>query len=147
MPRAERAMLMAVGAAVLGMVGCTENQISQCNRLIEVANRAVTDVQAVTRSATPQDVEAMQTIADTADRASAEMQAIELRDEQLKSYQTRFVTMYSETSRATRALIAAVNQQDGAAAETAYSALQSATSQEGALVTEVNTYCGGTQQQ
>lgn len=145
MPCFGKAMLAVVSIAALGMVvGCTENKVSQCNRLIDVANRAVTDVQTVTESASPQDVEAMSKIAETADRAATEMQAVKLSDEQLLSYQDRFVTMYADTSKATRDLIAAMGEQNGSAAQQAYSNLQTATNQEGALVTEINSYCGGT---
>jgi outer membrane PBP1 activator LpoA protein len=143
MPCFGRATLTVAGVAVLAIVaGCTENKVSQCNRLIEIANRAVTDVQSVTQSANPQDVNAMTQIANTADRAASEMQAVKLSDQQLLSYKDRFVSMYADTSKATRNLIAAVGNQDGSAAQQAYDALQTATNQEGTLVTEVNTYCG-----
>ncbi|HEY9645303.1 MAG TPA: hypothetical protein V6C88_02980 [Chroococcidiopsis sp.] len=132
---------MAALLSVLA-VSCGESKVSQCNKLIEVANKAVSEVQAVTASAQPQDVTAMTKIADTADAATAEMQALELADESLKGYQQRFVTMYTDTSKATRELVDAVGKKDSAAAEASFTALQAATSQESGLVGEVNTYCG-----
>lgn len=133
--------------AILSLLAasCGESKVSQCNKLIEVANKAVTDVQAITASANPQDVNAMTQIAETADQARASMEALELSDEPLVGFQQRFVAMYSETSQATRDLVTAVNANNSQGAEQAYTALQTATDQETPLVTEVNTYCGGSQ--
>lgn len=122
-------------------VACGESKVSQCNKLIEVANKAVGDVQDVTSSANPEDVNAMIKIADTADQAKSTMETLELNDEKLKGFQQRFVTMYQETSTATRSLVDAVGKQDNQAAETAYNNLQAATDQETPLVNEVNEYC------
>lgn len=122
-------------------VACGESKVSQCNKLIEVANKAVGDVQEVTSSANPEDVNAMVKIADTADQAKATMETLELNDEQLQGFQQRFVAMYQETSTATRSLVDAVGKQDNQAAETAYNNLQAATDQETPLVNEVNEYC------
>ena len=68
-------------------VACGESKVSQCNKLIEVANKAVGDVQEVTSSANPEDVNAMIKIADTADQAKATMETLEINDEQLQSFQ------------------------------------------------------------
>lgn len=132
--------------AVLGIVmaACGESKVAQCNRLIEAANTAVTEVQAVTTSASANDPEALNSIADTADGAVTTMQGLEFADETLQGYQQRFVEMYTATSEASRRIYDAVNAQDNAAAQTALTDLQTATGQETALVNEVNTYCGAT---
>ena len=134
--------------AILGVftASCGESKVSQCNKLIDVANKAVADVQAITTSANPQDVTAMTRIAETADQARGSMEALELADDQLETFRQQFVTMYSETSQATRDLVTAVNANNSQNAETAYNALQTATDKETPLVNEVNTYCGGTPQ-
>jgi hypothetical protein len=136
---------VAVAVGVL-TVSCGESKVSQCNKLIEVANKAVSDVQAITASANSQDVGAMAKIADTADQAKASMESLELSDEKLKDFQQRFVSMYTDTSKATRDLVAAVGADNSQGAEQAYTALQTATNQETPLVTEVNGYCGSTPQ-
>jgi hypothetical protein len=138
----KRATTISIVTALgLLAVSCGESKVSQCNKLIEVANNAVTEVQNVTSAAQPQDVNSMTKIAETADKATADMQALELSDEQLQGFQQRFVTMYTDTSKSTRALVDAVNKKDAAAAEQSYKDLQAATGQESALVGEVNTYC------
>jgi hypothetical protein len=122
-------------------VSCTDNKVSQCNKLIKVANEAVSSVQTVTQNASPDNVEAMSKIAEAADKAKADMQGLQLSDEQLKGFQTRFVSMYTDTSKATRDLVAAAGAKDAASAQKAFDALKTATDKEGPLVSEVNTYC------
>lgn len=135
------ASLVALG---LLMASCSENKVSQCNRLIEIANQAVSGVEAVSETRQPDDVESMNRIADIADTAKSQMESLQLSDPQLKEYQTRFVAMYTDTTQATRDLVASVGQKDTDAARTAFDALQTATAQEGPLVNEVNTYCNAT---
>jgi hypothetical protein len=132
-----------VAAVAIGVIGCSGNKVAQCNRMIEVANQTANQVRAVTQNTSPQNVEAMTKIADTTDQAAAEMQSVEVTDEQLQTYKDRFITMYANTSKATRELVTAIDAKNGEAAEQSYTALQTATSQEGALVTEVNNYCSG----
>ncbi|HEY9623454.1 MAG TPA: hypothetical protein V6C78_24060 [Crinalium sp.] len=148
MPFFHKPVAVVSVAVALGVltVSCGESKVSQCNKLIGVANKAVTDVQAITSNANPQDVSAMTKIADTADQAKASMEGLELSDEKLKVFQQRFVAMYSDTSKSTRELVSAVGANNSQAAETAYKQLQTATNQETPLVNEVNGYCGGTPQ-
>jgi predicted Fe-Mo cluster-binding NifX family protein len=142
--RLSRTPSIAIVAA-LGVIvtSCGASKVAQCNELIDVANRAVEDVQAIASTAQPDDVNSMIQIAETAERAQTEMEALELSDEQLQGFQQRFITMYSQTSSSTRELVNAFNAQDNAAAETAYQDLQTATGQETSLVNEVNAYCSG----
>jgi hypothetical protein len=135
---------IAISALVgLGFLvtSCTDNKVSQCNKLIKVANEAVSSVQAVTQNASPDNVEAMTKIAEAADKAKADMQGLQVTDEKLKAFQTRFINMYTETSKATRDLVAAAGAKNAAAAQASFDALKTATDKEAPLVSEVNTYC------
>lgn len=140
--RKRSVVMLTVALGVLA-IGCSQNRIAQCNQLIEVANQAVTDVQAITENASPDDPAAFLRIADTADQARTNLQAIEITDEQLQTYQERFVALYTNTGESTRNLVEAVNAQDNQAAQQAYDALQQAIAEEPNLVNEVNSYCGG----
>lgn len=136
-------MVVVIGVLV---VGCSESKTSQCNKLIEVANQAVSQVQTVTQStdpsnANPNNVQAMSKIADAADQARSQMQTLQLSDDSLKTFQQRFVTMYTETSQATRDLVAAANASNPENAQKAFNALKTATDKESPLVDEVNRYC------
>jgi uncharacterized protein YycO len=116
-------------------------QTVECSSLIAAANQAVADVQSATQSGAG-DVNGLLQIADIADQSVGRMQAISLTDPKLQGYRDRFVSMYSSTGQASRALVSAVQQDDVSAAQVAYEAIVNATSQEGPLVNEVNTYCG-----
>jgi hypothetical protein len=124
------------------VMSCSQSKVSQCNQLIEIANTVVTEVQTVTQNAEgPQDTEAMETIANTTAEARSDMESLNFGDEQLQTYQSRFISMYADTSQATREMVAAVGNQDAEAAQQAFDALQDATEQEAPLVEEVNQYC------
>lgn len=130
--------LVMVGLLV---TSCSESKVSQCSKLIEIANRAVSGVKTVSENPKPDSIESMNKIADVANSAKAEMEGLQLTDNELKGYQTRFISMYTDTNKATRDLVAAAEAKDAQAAQQSFDALQTATSQEGPLVTEVNTYC------
>lgn len=141
----KRAVRFSIFVSISALaIGCSESKVAQCNKLIDVANQAVAEMESVTQSSSPQDVEAMEQIANTADQAKAAMEALSLSDQQLRDYQTRFVTMYGDTSEATRELVAAAGEQNPEAAQQAFDSLQEATNREEPLVTEVNTYCTST---
>ncbi|MBF2051752.1 MAG: hypothetical protein EDM05_047250 [Leptolyngbya sp. IPPAS B-1204] len=124
------------------MASCSENKVAQCSKLIDIANQAVSGVKTVSENSQPDtSIESMNKIADVANTAKAEMEGLQLTDEQLKGFQTRFIDMYTATTNATRDLVTAAEAKDAQAAQQAFNALQTATAQEGPLVNEVNAYC------
>ncbi|MCU0569647.1 MAG: hypothetical protein MUF49_24130 [Oculatellaceae cyanobacterium Prado106] len=138
-----RNILTVSTAIALGLlvVSCSENKASQCNKLIGVANQAVQSVEEVTSTATPDNIDALNRIATAAEQANQGMRNLSLGDQELRRFQERFVAMYDETNRATRALVAAAQQKDAAASQTAFEALKTATDKEAPLVDQVNQYC------
>lgn len=123
------------------LAGCSDSKVSQCSKLIEIANQAVTGVRTVSENPQPDNIDSMNKIADVANKAKADMSALQLSDPKLQDYQTRFVTMYTDTNQATRDLVKAAEAKDAQAAQQAFDALKTATAQEGPLVNEVNGYC------
>lgn len=145
-PKSTAAMAIATVGSLIA--ACGENRAVECNRLIEVANRAVDQVQQVTQATGPDDTRAHLQVAEIVDQAAGDLQSIQLNDQQLQRYKQQFITMYTSTSKATRELIQAVDVENSVpvreqanAAEDAYRELRDATSQEGELVNSVNTYC------
>jgi hypothetical protein len=133
-------LVLFIGVLV---VSCSEGKISQCNRLIEIANQAASNVEAVTSNATPDDPDAFLRIAEAAEEATNNLEALEVTDTTLEGYKQQFITLYVETSAATRQLVEAVKERNAEAADAAYSDLEAATAKEIPLVDEVNAYCGG----
>jgi hypothetical protein len=125
------------------LVGCGESKVAQCNKLIAVANKAATESKQMSQSSNPDKIGQLSQMADKLDQYAKEIQAVEIKDDQLKGFQGRFAKMYQETGAASRALIAAVNKKDPKGIGTSSKALQTASGQEGPLVSEVNSYCSG----
>ncbi|WP_322744241.1 MULTISPECIES: hypothetical protein [unclassified Coleofasciculus] len=135
---------MTVTAAVsLLTVSCRESKVSQCNKIIQVANKAVSEAKTVTNGGQTSNPQAMLQAADAMEKASAEMQAIDVKDAKLQDYQIGFVNMYRDTSDATRNFVTAFEKKDRSGAEAALTDLQQATTPEKQLVDELNTYCSG----
>lgn len=122
---------------------CSESKISQCNRIIKIANDAVSQAKTVTNGGQASDPKAMLQAAEAMEKASKQMTDIPVNDPKLKDYQTGFVKMYHDTSKATRDFVKAFEKKDRPAAEKALTSLQQATTPEKQLVADINTYCSG----
>lgn len=140
-------VVVAVGLLV---TSCAESKISQCKKLIDVANQVVTNVQSVAQNASSttgavatntDSFAVINRVAEAADTAKRDMEALKLGDEKLKEFQSRYATMYTEIGRTTRDMLAAAEAKNREAGKNAYDAFRAATSQEGTLVDEINGYC------
>ncbi|MGB5960217.1 MAG: hypothetical protein WBG73_06120 [Coleofasciculaceae cyanobacterium] len=132
-------LTMAVG---LLTASCSD-KISQCNKIIKIANDAVSQAKTVTNGGQASDPKSMLQAAEAMEKASKQMTDIPVNDPKLKDYQTGFVKMYGDTSKATRDFVKAFEKKDRSAAERALTSLQQATLPEKQLVTDINTYCSG----
>ena len=138
--------------AVLSLlsVSCGDTKAQECNKIIQVANKVVSEATELTSGGQLSNPQMVLQTADAMEQASQEMEAIELKDEQLQNYQTGFVSMYRDTSQATREFVTASEKNDLQGAQKASTKLQEATASEGKLVTDINTYCStevGTEEQ
>lgn len=150
-PAHPRSLKVAVVVSVCLLVSsCAESKVSQCKKLIDVANQVVADVQTVAQNASTttaappagtDSVAVITRVAEAAEQAKSEMESLNLSDESLEGFQSRYATMYTEISRTTRDMLAAAEAKDREAGKNAYDAFKTATSQEGTLVDEINAYC------
>lgn len=129
------------GAIALLSIGCSDNRAAQCNRLTEVANKTVGEVQTIVSGNEQPDGAALRQVAASFNNGKTEMEALVLSDEQLQGYQTRFIQLYEEVSASAQQLSDALNSQDFDAAQTARDQFQASTEKEEPLVREVNEYC------
>lgn len=137
-------VLFSLATAIsLLTASCSENKISQCNKIIKIANEAVSQAKTVTNGGQASDPKAMLKAADAMEQASQKMTNLGVNDPKLKDYQTGFVRMYRDTSKATRDFVAAFDKKDRTAAEKALTNLQQATIPEKQLVADINVYCSG----
>jgi hypothetical protein len=137
-------VLLPLSAAIsLLTISCSESKVSQCNKIREVANEAVSKAKSVTKDDQANDPKAMLKAADAMEKASQEMKAIDVKDAKLKDYQAGFISMYRDTSKATRDYVVAFEKKNRPAAEAALTNLQQATTPEKQLVRDINKYCSG----
>lgn len=137
-------VLVSLTAAIsLLTTSCIESKVSQCNKIIQVANKAVSQAKSVTNNGQASDPKAMLQAADAMEKASQDMKKITVKDQKLKDYQAGFMNMYRDTSKATRDFVTAFEKKDRPSAEAALTNLQQATTPEKQLVTDINTYCSG----
>lgn len=130
-----------VAAIAVSSVACSDNRAAQCNRLTEVANKTVGNVQAIVSGNDQPDGAALRQVAASFDNGRAEMEALVLSDEQLQSYQSRFIELYEEVSVSAQQLSDTLNSQDFDGGQTARDQFYASTEQEEPLVREVNEYC------
>jgi hypothetical protein len=110
--------------------------------LIEVANQAAEASKAFGENPQPEKgSKAFTEMADKIDGFTTSMEAIELSDEKLQGYQTEFVTMYQSASDGLRGGAEAFDKKDAEAMNQELEAIQTATSGEDKLVSDINTYC------
>ena len=135
------AIVSLTAAISLLTVSCSQSKVSQCKKLVNVAEGAIAQAQTASNKTKGGKPEGMLKVADTMDKAAQAMGAIELTDEKLKPYQAGLIKMYRNTSKATRDFVGAYNKKDRWAAEASLKNLQKATAPEQELVTGLNTYC------
>jgi len=124
-------------------VSCGESKVSQCQKIINVANQASTEAKVLTKGGQPIDPDAMLKAADTMDKAAQAMEAIKLSDNKLKEYQTGFSKMYRDTSTAMRGLVEPLKNKDRQKVFATLKNLRQAIVPEPQLVSGLNTYCNG----
>lgn len=132
-------------ASLLGFIatGCGESKVSQCNKIVKVANGATTELQAATSNTKGDRLAQLTSVSGSMDKYAKEMQAVEVKDEKLQGFQTRFVDLYQQTGKGSLAIANAVKKKDLKGANTALKNLQASAQQEQKLVNEVNQYCRG----
>jgi hypothetical protein len=135
----------ATSAIVSLLAGCGAGKVAQCNSIVKVANQAVVVGQEFANSAKNKDVgtatQSFNTAAGKLEKLGKEMQAVEVKDEKLKGFQTRFVKMYQDTNKGLTDTAKAVQAKNLPAINKALAAVKAGGSQENLLVNELNSYC------
>ncbi len=134
-------LMSSVSLILLASCGRPQPTLVQCNQLTQLANDTVEDVQVIVRTNAAPNATALTQVSERFDQSKEEVEALQLSDSQLQTYQQQFLTMYTETSRTARELAIALDQQAFEDAREARTKFQAAISQESTLVEQVNTYC------
>jgi gas vesicle protein len=116
------------------LYGCGESKVSQCNKIVTVANKAKA-------LSIPKDISGFDALADNIDKIGAEVKAIAVQDSKLKESQTELLTMYGEVSLALKDQVKATQSKDNNAVTKAKQELETATAKESDLVDRINALC------
>lgn len=134
--RFNRYAVLSATAVTMSLLlyGCGESRVSQCNKIITVANKSI----ALT---IPKDISGLGILADNIDQIRTEVQAIAVQDSKLKELQTQLLGMYGDVSQSLKAEAKATESKDKNALEKAKGELGAAASKESDIVDRLNTLC------
>jgi hypothetical protein len=139
--------LAGISILAISSVSCGQSKVAQCNEMVKVSNAAAKvgqEFSSVSKMKDPTEItNFFNTTADKLATHSKSMKALEMKDEKLKGFQTRFVTMYDGTGQGVRDAATALQKKDATTFQKAVVQMQASGSQETALVDEVNKYCSG----
>jgi len=134
--RFNRYAFLSATAVTMGLLlyGCGESKVSQCNKIVTVANKAKA-------LSIPKDISGFDVLADNIDKIGTEVKAIAVQDSKLKESQTELLTMYGEVSLALKDQVKATQSKDNNAVTKAKQELETATAKESDLVDRINALC------
>jgi predicted nucleic acid-binding Zn-ribbon protein len=125
-----------VATLSLGIIlyGCGESKISQCNKVVTIANKT----NALTA---PKDITGFRTFAESIDQIRTEVQAIAVQDSKLKELQTQLLGVYGDASQALKGQVKATEAKDANAMTKAKQDLEAASTKESEVVDQINALC------
>jgi DNA repair exonuclease SbcCD ATPase subunit len=143
-PHRSIALLGAFAVMSTLLSGCGESKVTQCNKLIGLANQATDEIKGLQQGggdSAEQKKQQLEKIANSLDSYTQKAQGLSIQDEQLKAFQKQLIDLYQQTRDNSRALLTAVNTKDAKATNAALSKLIQGGGAEQTLIRSVNTYC------
>lgn len=118
----------------IGLYGCGESKISQCNKVVTVANK--------TKALTiPKDISGFVPLAENIDQIRTEIQAIPVQDAKLKELQLQLLSMYGDASQSLKTQAKATEAKDNDALTKAKQDLAAAATKENEIADRLNELC------
>jgi uncharacterized membrane protein len=143
-PHRSIALLGAFAIVSMLLASCGEGKVTQCNKLIGLANQATDEIKGLQQGggdSADEKKQQLEKIANSLDSYTKKAQGLSIQDEQLKAFQKQLIDLYQQTRDNSRALLTAVNTKDAKATNTALSKLIQGGGTEQSLIRSVNTYC------
>jgi hypothetical protein len=136
-------ILSSLGAIALLFTGCGESKVSQCTKIINIANIASGETLTASKYSSDKNSKSLVDLASKLDKFANDMKAIEIKDEKLLGFKDRFTKLYQDVSQGLKDTAKAIDKKDIKAANRSFATLQKSSSDEKILVTDINTYCTG----
>ncbi|MBZ8181798.1 MAG: hypothetical protein SAL07_10420 [Oscillatoria sp. PMC 1051.18] len=135
-------ILFILSAAIsFANFGCADPKLSQCKKIIDIANDVATETQNLSDSGSNTDPQAALQVASAFEQAAQAMETLESKDEQLLDYQAGLIQVYHSHSQATRQFVEAYEKKNRGAAEAALKTVREAGNLEQEVVNGINNYC------
>jgi tricorn protease-like protein len=117
---------------------CAETKTAQCQKIILITKK-IAEESANNRDST--DPEKILTVAKAFEEAGQQVQALNLKDNQLRTYQQELANIYDGNAEATRNIINAIKSKDILTAKLAQDQVRQIGKKEQLLITQMNQYC------
>jgi hypothetical protein len=117
---------------------CAETKTAQCQKIILITKK-IAEESANNRDST--DPEKILTVAKAFEEAGQQVQALNLKDNQLITYQQELANIYDGNAEATRNIINAIKSKDILTAKLAQDQVRQIGKKEQLLITQMNQYC------
>jgi hypothetical protein len=119
------------------------DKLSQCQQIIQIANRVVKETKDFTLSEKPTETELTDWLqaAKIMEKAANDVKSLRINDVQLINYQADFVDLYKINSQATHEIIQARQNKDIFLAKSAQEKAKKASNLEEKLSSQFNSYC------
>jgi hypothetical protein len=122
----------------LMLSSCAETKTAQCQKVILITKK-IAEESANNRDST--DPEKILTVAKAFEEAGQQVQALKLKDNQLRTYQQELANIYDGNAEATRNIINAIKSKDILTAKLAQDQVRQIGKKEQLLITQMNQYC------
>ena len=131
---------VAIGTSFLA-TSCSSGKVSQCASTIEVVNRTVLDTKAISDSGTKGDVQTIDKLVGIFDKASKDLDGVNVKDEKLKVYKGQFLTMYQGASDIAKQLVVSLKERKSTKVNEGLRKYANIVSPERDLATGLTQYC------
>jgi hypothetical protein len=95
-------------AVMLTIGSCSSSKVSQCTDMIKVVNQTVIDTKNITESGSNGSVATFEKSVEIFAKAAKDLEAVNIGDEKLKTYQNQFLTMYRGATEINKQIIAGI---------------------------------------
>lgn len=120
------------------LVSCSENRVFQCKKIISITQAIAKESHANRKT---EDIQKALQVADSFDKAAAEMRNLSIYDKNLVKYQLEFANIYQGYAQTTRQFIFALQKKDINTVKLMQQQLQQLGQKEPELGNRINSYC------
>jgi hypothetical protein len=140
--RVHQVGIVGMAIAVSGLVAsCTSDKVTQCASMIKVVNQTVIETKTTTDSGTKGDVQTIGKLVEIFDKATKDLNSVNISDEKLKTYKSQFLTMYQGATAINKQLVASITEKKSTKVHEGLRKSRNIFSPERDLATGLTQYC------